>query len=284
MRILTAYALSLTAIAALTLPAMAAPEKTSPNIAQTITAKDVQAVTFSLEHLTLSPTPGVAASQWGVGGAGFFPFNPSWGLNVDGGLYAISTPGSASTNGTRLQVSLVTPWSKQLGGIITPSGRAGLSVGFQNNSTAGFSTQTWNYGGFIDVFPTYNLTLSAKAGIVTNCAASNGYYLGAGASLYATPDFSFKGTYDYSRFNAFGGSNESDYGLRADYRLPNTALAVYGGYARSNFSPLTSFHVDTTTLGLRLYGGANKSATLVDQQRNGTIDNSNLYLGLQCRF
>jgi hypothetical protein len=284
MRILTAYALSIAAIALLSLPAIAGPEKTSAQTAQNISQKDIDAVTFSLDHLTLSPTPGTTASQWGVGAAGFFPFNPNWGLNIDGGLYTITTPGSATTNGTRLQVSLVTPWSKQLGGIITPSGRAGLSVGFQNNSTAGFSTQTWNYGGFIDVFPTYNLTLSAKAGIVTKCAASNGYYLGAGASLYATPDFSIKGTYDYSRFNAFGGSNESDYGLRADYRLPNMPLALYGGYAKSNFSPLTNFHVDTTTLGLRLYGGGNKGATLVDQQRNGTLDNSNLYLGLQCRF
>jgi hypothetical protein len=37
-------------------------------------------------------------------------------------------------------------------------------------------------------------------------------------------------------------------------------------------------------LGLNVFGGANKSATLVDQQRNGTLNNSNLYLGLQCRF
>jgi hypothetical protein len=284
MRILTAYALSLAAIFLSTLPSIAAPEKTAPNPAQNITAKDVQAVTFSLEHLTLSPTPGTAASQWGVGAAGFFPFNPSWGLNIDGGLYAISTPGSAGTNGTRLQVSLVTPWSKTLGGIITPSGRAGLNVGFQHNSTAGFSTQTWNYGGFVDLFPTYNLTLSAKAGIVTKCAASNGYYLGAGAALYATPDFSIKGTYDYSRFNAFGGSNESDYGLHLDYRLPNTPLGLYGGYSKSNFSPATSFHIDTTTFGLNLYGGSNKDAALVDQQRNGTLNASNLYVGLQCRF
>jgi hypothetical protein len=284
MRTLTAYALSIAAVASLSLPAIAGPEKTTTSTAQNISQKNIDAVTFSLEHLTLSPTPGTNASQWGVGAAGFFPFNPSWGLNIDGGLYTITTPGSATTNGSRLQVSLVTPWSKQLGGIITPSGRAGLSVGFQNNSTAGFSTQTWNYGGFIDVYPTYNLTLSAKAGIVTKCAASNGYYLGAGASLYATPDFSIKGTYDYSRFNAFGGSNESDYGLRANYQLSNTPLALYGGYARSNFSPLTSFHVDTTTLGLEYRGGGNKGASLVDSQRNGTLDNSNLYLGLQCRF
>ncbi len=283
MRTLTAYALSITAIAVLSLPAIAAPVKNTAPV-QTITAKDVQSVTFGFEHLTLSPTPGMNGSQWGVGAAGFFPFNPSWGLNIDGGLYTISTSGAATTNGTRLQLSLVTPWSKQLGGIITPSGRAGLNVGFQNNSTSGFSTQTWNYGGFIDVYPTYNLTLSAKAGIVTKCAASNGYYFGGGASLYATPDLSLKGTYDYSRFNAFGGSNESDYGLRADYRLPNTPLALYGGYARSNFSPLTSFHVDTTTLGLASRGGGNKGATLVDSQRNGTLDNSNLYVGLQCRF
>jgi hypothetical protein len=284
MRTLSAYALSITAIAILTLPAIAAPEKSTTGATQTITAKDIQSVTFNLEHLTLSPTPGTTASQWGVGAAGFFPFNPSWGLNIDGGLYTITTPGSATTNGTRLQVSLVTPWSKQFAGIITPSGRAGLNVGFQNNSTAGFSMQTWNYGGFIDVYPTYNLTLSAQAGIVTKCAASNGYYLGAGATLYATPDFSFKGTYDYSRFNAFGGSNESDYGLRANYQLPNTPLGLYGGYTRSNFSPLTNFHVDSTTLGLEYRGGGNKGASLVDRERNGTLPSSNLYLGLQCRF
>lgn len=284
MRILTAYALSIAAIFLLALPATAAPEKTSANTAQNITAKDVQALTFSLEHLTLSPTPGTTANQWGVGAAGFFPFNPSWGLNLDGGLYTINTPGSSTTNGSRLQVSLVTPWSKSLGGILTPSGRAGLNVGFQNNSTGGFSAQTWNYGGFVDFFPTNTVTFSAKAGFVTKCAASNGYYLGAGASLYATPDFSIKGTYDYSRFNAFGGSNESDYGLRLDYRISSTPLSFYGGYGRSNFSPATNFHVDTWTLGARLYGGANKAATLVDQQRNGTIDNSNLYLALQCRF
>lgn len=287
MKRFTAYALSLTVLAFSALPAIAAPpspEKTSTSTSQTITKKDVEAVSFSLEHLTLAPAPGTTASQWSVGAAGFLPFNPNWGLNIDGGLYSITAPGSSSTSGSRLQVSLVTPWSQSIGGIITPSGRAGLNVGYQNNSNSGFSSQTWNYGGFVDVFPTYNLTLSAKAGIVTKCAASNGYYLGAAASLYATPDFSIKGSYDYSRFNAFGGSNESDYGLRLDYRVPSTPLALYGGYARSNFSPSTNFHIDTTTLGLRLYGGANKTATLVDQQRNGTLDNSNLYLGLQCRF
>lgn len=285
MRILTAYAGSLAAILLSTLPAIATPpERTSPSPTQVVSQKEVDAVTFTLEHLNLAPAPGTTASQWGVGAAGFFPFNPNWGLNIDGGLYTISTPGGSTTNGTRLQVSIVTPWSKTLGGIITPSGRAGLSVGFQNNSTAGFSMQTWNYGGFLDVYPTNSFTISAKAGIVTKCAASNGYYLGAGASVYATPDFSIKGSYDYSRFNAFGGSNESDYGLRLDYRLPSTPLALYGGYTRSNFSPATNFHVDTTTFGLNLFGGANKDATLVDQQRNGTLSNSNLYLGLQCRF
>jgi hypothetical protein len=287
MRILTAYALSIAAFSLSTFPAMAAPpapETTKTSPVQNITRHDVEAVTFSLEHLTLAPAPGMTASQWGVGAAGFFPFNPNWGLNVDGGLYTITTPGAAATNGTRLQVSLVSPWSKILAGVVVPSGRAGVNVGFQNNSNGGFSSQTWNYGGFVDLYPTYNLTLSAKAGIVTKCAASNGYYLGGGASLYATPDFSIKGTYDFSRFNAFGGSTESDYGLHLDYRLPNTPLGLYGGYQKSNFSPAPSFHVDTTTFGLNLYGGANKSATLVDQQRNGTLNNSNLYVGLQCRF
>ncbi len=281
MKTLSAFVLSIAFVA---VPAVPASGQARPPQAAPVKPMSAEEVVFMVEHQTLSQSPAPAGNQWSLGAAGFFPFSPTWGLNVDGGLYTITTPGSATTNGTRLQVSLVTPWSKQLGGIITPSGRAGLSVGFQNNSTAGFSTQTWNYGGFIDVFPTYNLTLSAKAGIVTKCAASNGYYLGAGASLYATPDFSIKGTYDYSRFNAFGGSNESDYGLRADYKLPSTPLALYGGYARSNFSPLTTFHVDTTTLGLAYRGGGNKGATLVDQQRNGTLDNSNLYLGLQCRF
>jgi len=287
MRKLIAYGLSVAAIFLGSLPAIAAPpspETTKASPVQNISRKDVEAVTFSLEHLTLAPAPGTAASQWGVGAAGFFPFNPNWGLNVDGGLYTITMPGATSTNGTRLQVSLVTPWSKSLGGIITPSGRAGLNVGFQNNSNGGFSSQTLNYGGFVDLYPTYNLTLNAKAGIITKCASSNGYYLGGGASLYATPDFSIKGTYDYSRFNAFGGSNESDYGLHLDYRLPNTPLALYGGYARSSFSPATSFHLDTTTFGLNVYGGSNKNATLVDQQRNGTLNRSNIYVGLQCRF
>jgi opacity protein-like surface antigen len=277
--ILSVAAFGLTAVAA-----NAQVEKSSPPPAQTITQKDIDAVSFSIEHLNLAPSPGSAASQWGVGAAGFFPFNPSWGLNLDGGFYTITSPGSTTTNGTRLQVSLVTPWSRSLGGIITPSGRAGLNVGYQSNANSGFSMQTWNYGGFIDAFPTYNLTLSARGGIVSKCAASNGYYLGAGAALYPTQDFSIRGTYDYSRFNAFGGSNESDYGLRLDYRLPSTQLGLYGGYTRSNFSPATNFHLDTTTLGLRLYGGGNKNAPLVDQQRNGTLDSSNLYLGLQCRF
>ncbi len=285
MKILLAYALSIAIFAISAAPSNAQvirPGTTSA--AQVITAQSVQAVTFNLDFQNLSQTAGPAGKQWTVGAAGFFPFNPKWGLNIDGGLYTITTPGSSTTNATRLQASLVAPWSRSLAGIITPSGRAGLNVGFQNNSTAGFSMQTWNYGGFVDLYPTYNLTLNAKAGIVTKCAASNGYYLGAGASLYATPDFSIKGSYDYSRFNAFGGSNESDYGLHLEYRLSNAPLSFYGGYTRSNFSPLTSFHVDSTSVGMNLYGGVNKTASLVNQQRNGTLPNSNLYLGLQCRF
>jgi hypothetical protein len=286
MKTFAAYALSIAVFAMSSVAANAAPpEKDTPPQASAVTAQSVQAVTLNLEHLNLSQTPGTVGSQWGLGAAGFFPFNPNWGLNIDGGLYTITNPGSSTVNGTRLQASLVRGWSQQFGGILTPAGRGGLSIGFQNNAISGLSTvPTWNYGGFIDLFPTQNFTISGKAGIVSKCAASNGYYLGAGATVYTTPDFSLKGAWDYSRFNAFGGSGETDYSLRAEYQLSRIApLSLYGGYTRSAFSPATNFHVDTTTFGLN-FRASGSGTTLVDRQRKGTLDNSTLYLGLQCRF
>lgn len=280
-------ALSLSAVLLLCMPTGASAQvvKSTPTTAKTITSQDLEALGLNLEHQTLAQMPGSTGSQWSLGGSIYFPvFQPHWGLDINGGFYSITGAGN-TVNGSRLQVSLETRWSQQLGGILTPAGRGGLSVGFQNNAISGVNTMaTWNYGTFADLYPTPSFTISAKAGFVSKCAASNGYYLGGGANYYATPDFSLKGSIDYSHFSAFGGSSETDYGLRAEYLLsPKAPISLYGGYTYNAFAPATNFHINTTTFGLNFYGGGS-GTSLNDRQRSGTLDNSTLYLGVQCRF
>jgi hypothetical protein len=130
--------------------------------------------------------------------------------------------------------------------------RFGPAVGFQTSDTSGFTTDTWNYGAFAEAVLSPVFTASARGGWFSISHGSDGYYLGGGLRAFVIPDLLLNGAVDYTHYDAFGGSDETDYTLGAEYLISRTTpISIYGGYVRSEFGH--GFSSDTWFLGIKLY-------------------------------
>jgi hypothetical protein len=102
-------------------------------------------------------------------------------------------------------------------------------------------------------------------------SGADGYYAGGAVKAYVTPDFAVNGGIDYTRYNQFGGSNETDYTVGAEYLLSEKApMSLNAGYTHSEFSG--GAHSDTVFVGLRLYADGPNVSTLTDHQRSGLLE------------
>ena len=237
-------------------------------------AWDIVDSTFGLNYANFSPNVGNDGTQLGVTGSGLFSLGDNLGLDLNAGYNNVSAKGFHLDNWTA-NVSLA--WRKQ-------DWRFGPSFGYQNNSSAGFSASTYNVGGYFDYYHSDAFTFSGKGGGFWSSPGSNGYYVGGGLTGYLCPNFAARGSVDYTRWSAFGGSDETDYTLSAEYRFRGKLpLSLYGGYTYSEFAPGSSFHVNTLFLGLK-YHFDDRFETLRDRDRGGTLGSSTYFAPLSLKF
>ena len=238
-----------------------------------VDASDAFQWNIGIDYAHFKPSAGGNGDQSGGSASGFFKFNPDLGLNLDLGYHNVSSTGPSLDN-WNVGASLV--WTMD-------NWRFGPTLGYQHSSISSFSTQATNYGAFADYFATPSFTVSGKGGGFSTHPGSDGYYFGGQLKGYPCPNLAIGGTIDHAHFNGFGGSNETDYGLGAEYQFAGR-FSVYGGYSYSDFSP-GNFHVTTWSVGIRLYDDTNSGTRdLVDRQRTGTTGWSTQFAALALKF
>ena len=223
----------------------------------------VSSATLTVDPAHFTPNVGAKGDQWGVAGSGLFPIYDKLGIDLNAGYHRVTTsgPGPGLNNWTA-GASLV--WQE-------PDWRFGPSFGFQSNSVGFLSTQTYNYGPYVDWFALPYLTLSTKGGGFSSTPVLGGFYFSGGIKLYATPNFVYNSAIDYTRFTSFASSSETDFTISAEYLFSErTPISFFGGFTRNQFSP-GNFRVNTVSFGLKLYLNGDGAATLVDRQRTGTL-------------
>jgi opacity protein-like surface antigen len=237
--------------------------------------------TFGLDYAHFSPKTGSNGDQWGLSGSGLFGLTPSLSLQLDGGYHRISGSGSRSDlNNYMLGGSLI---------YSTGDWRFGGDLAFEKDKQGIYSAAVTNYGVFGQhwwrMAPGPTWEAHAKAGgFNVDHNFGHGYYVGGGASFFPTPNWSIGAGIDHTHFNPFGGSDEDDYWLGfEDYFCPPHRLSIWGGYARSEFSP-GSFHVDTVAIGFRWYLNGEGKPTLVEQHSTGVLSFSPAFTAIQYKF
>jgi len=251
----------------------------------------MSAGTFRFDYAHINPSTGNDGDQWGFSGSGLFAFGQNLGLDIDLGYHNVLSNGRGLNNWTA-GASLA--WR-------VDNLRLGPSFGFQSNSIEDYSADTYNYGGYLDYYLTHNLTVSGKGGGFSTSSSdsgfsssSTGFYYGGQLQGFVTPNFSISGAVDFTHFNQYGGSSETDYEAFLEYLfwgdededfygswwLPTS---IYAGYTYSDFSQ-NDFHVSTFTIGLNFYTNGNGANTLVDRQRSGTVENFTTFQPLSLRF
>ena len=107
------------------------------------------------------------------------------------------------------------------------------------------------------------LTLGLKGGGLSGSNVSSTY--GGGEIVgYATPNVAISGTIDGLTTNHV---NFASYGLRGEILpAPATPISLFGGYTYQTIGPI---HFNVYSLGLKIYFGGPKDATLVERHRSG---------------
>ena len=243
--------------------------------AKIVDASDAFQWNIGVDYAHFNPSAGGNGDQWGGSASGFFKFDSKLGLNIDLGYHNVSTAGSGpSLDNWNVGASLVRNMD---------DGRFGATLAYQRSSISSFSTNATNYGLFVDYYATPAFTLSGKGGGFSISPGSNGTYFGGSLKGYPCPNLAIGGTIDHAHFNGFGGSNETDYGLGAEYQFGGR-FSLYGGYSYSDFTP-GNFHVATWSVGIKLYDDTNNgSRDLVDRQRTGTTGWSTQFAALALKF
>jgi hypothetical protein len=199
---------------------------------------------------------GPDANVYGVSGSGLFPLGWS-GLNFQGdvGYHDYVTSGQNVDN---FNFAGDLFWRM-------PQGLVGGTVGYDTLNHP--DTDITHYGGFGEYY-TGPITFAAKGGGFSG--DDHGYYLGGKVQGYATPDFALSGSVDYYKFNRFSNFHETDYTAQGEWLVSETMpVSVIGGYT---YSDLPAGHTSTVFAGLRFYINPVQGDTLVDRQRNGSLD------------
>ncbi len=273
------------ALGAAVILASAVVERAQAGPPPTLVLPSFTAGTFDVDYTRLSPNLGHDADQWGANGAGLVKFTPSLGLQLNGGYNRISSTGPNSDT-----------WNVGGTGIWSWQGfQLGPALSYQSNKVAGFTTGTVNYGGFADYrpFSAWNNApfggslVQIHGGGISGSFGLGGSYVGGGFNLYPCPDFLVNGNIDYTRTTRAGfTTTETDYTVGGEYLLPVPVapLSLYGNYTRSNFGPNTNFHVDSFSVGVRLYFNGDGPATLAQRQETGVLPFSPITSAIGLRF
>lgn len=231
----------------------------------------LQAVVLTGDYANIDPNLDKPENSWGVWGniitTPLFGGNSQWdpSLEFGAGWHTSSSAGDTTTQWT---VGGSAIW-------YMPNFRFGPAVGFQSSDSGGFEMRTLNYGGFAQWFATNRIDVFAKVGGFTMTPSpSGGWYAGGSANYYVTRDLAATGGIDYTRYNQYGGYNETDYTAQAEYLFSEKVpVSIYGGYSFSDYhyDSLPSFHYHSSKVfvGLRIYLNGDGVDTLEDRQRFG---------------
>ena len=227
----------------------------------------------SPDYSNLNPSWGPSQPTYGLSaglmtspfcnGAGSSNFGPSFGLL--GGYHTYST---TSTFATNTSTSTTTIWSLNSSLVWNRSDwRFGPLVTMQSSSTSGYSSTTWNYGGFGQWFATPSIHAFGSATAFSG-GMSSGFYVGASVNYYPMPDLAVNGGIGYSSYNNSGGYHEKDYTIGGEYLFSHTTpISLFGGYSVINYS--TDYHAGQLFAGLKLYMNGEGVNTLADRQQVG---------------
>jgi hypothetical protein len=228
----------------------------SPALAGSMTGFDgLLGVDYS--HLSVNHDGG-DANLYGVSGTGTFGLAPEFAAQIDGGYHRVDVNHGDSANDWNVDGSAF--WRASMG-------RLGAVVGYDSTNGDGDDEHTTRYGGFGEWYGSNWFTLGLKGGGTSGSHDSDGDYLGAAATAYATPDLAFTAGYDYTHIQHAG--NENDWSIKGEWlfseRMP---ISVYADYTNSKIShdgPTTNIF----SVGLTYYVDGDE-APLVERQRTGS--------------
>jgi hypothetical protein len=178
---------------------------------------------------------------------------PNWNVQGDA---AYDTLNASGVSGHTATVGGAAFWAGA-------RGRLGASLGYDEFGASGSVAHFTTYGAFGLLYAGERVTLGIKGGGLSGSGISSAY--GGGEIVgYATPNVAITGTID--SLNASHVSFSS-YGLRAEVLpAPATPVSLFGGYAYQAIGPV---HFNIYSVGLKVYFGGPKDATLVTRQRTG---------------
>ena len=241
---------------------------------------------FNIDYDHYYPKYGQEADEYGFKGNLLFGLTDNLKFNFGLGYHNVSNTGQNLDN-VVLDAALL--WRMR-------DVRFGPTVGYQSNSTNWYSSDTFNYGGFVDYYAHPRITLSGKLGGFSTDPGYDGYYLGGQVVGYPLHRLAVGGSIDYTRFNGtYSGYDETDYRFFLEKMFwegyddeddddcwpPPTSL--YFGYTHSSFSP-GNYHVDMISFGLNIYTDAIGKQNLIDHQNTGTPNWQTKFYPLQLRF
>ncbi len=196
---------------------------------------------------------GVKFDDWGIGGAVQAPVAPHWNLQGDA---AYDTLNATGVSGHSATVSGAAFWAGA-------HGRLGATLGYNEFGASGSAAHFTTYGAFGVFYAGERLTLGVKGGGLSGSGISSAY--GGGEIIgYATPNVAISGTIDSLNDNHLSFTS---YGARAEVLpAPATPISLFGGYTYQSIGPI---HFNIYSVGLKLYFGGPKDATLVERHRTG---------------
>lgn len=253
----------------------------------------MSAATLSFDNTSYVPHSGDGGDAWGFSGSGLFPLGHDIGVNLNVGYHDVLNQ-SRGYDEVNAGASLV--W--QTGNL-----RLGPSFGFMSNGDQFETTNTYNYGAYLEYFASPRITLSALGGGFSSHETysysfysysydSSGSYVGGTATGYVTPNLAFNGGISYARFDmSYGTSTETDYRFGLEYEFSDGGAdcwwppgSVSFNYTYGAYSPYSSYNASTFMVGFTFYTNGNGADTLVDRQRTGTLDPSVMFSPAALRF
>jgi hypothetical protein len=154
------------------------------------------------------------------------------------------------------------------------AGSTGINAEFSHvtvGATTGATQALDTFGWFGQFFALPDLTLEAKGGYIQG--HDEGWYGDVGAAYYLMPDVALEPALDYGKFEHMGHQLR-DVSLSLEY-MPAREIPVSMslGYDYADYSQFHPQRVNIFLVGLKVYlGGAGRSGSLVEYQRNGTTN------------
>lgn len=199
---------------------------------------------------------GSNADGWAIGGGAIL--NGGMGFGGE----AVLGYGSVSAGGSDLDA-----WTTG-GGIFYRDMNYAIGGGVQYSSVdiGGPDFHLTNYGLAGEYYASQNFTVAATGGGFSGTGGADGFSLGAGATLYPTPNIAFDANVGYTDFD--GGRDATNLSVGLEVLPFDFPVSISGGY---DYTDNNGFNVNTWSIGLNFYLGTPGDGTLVSNHRHGGV-------------